>query len=226
MYSRFILACLHLTIKLRFEPHSGEQLVKKNPADRSDLLAGKFFVQKNSVSIVKDRYEGDQEYDNLSISSSRPTEILYQAHDTTYESSKEIKCTDNYLINADDLEVADLDVDRVLREQTTHDLYCPNCNSCITRRVILRKRKRTGRLSDEEGIRSKLGTAANSKSDALSAQETSNQGHPTDDIGANCRPMPIADDHVHDRGPDLFRCLSCFSFFIPIGRNLFACLKI
>lgn len=130
------------------------------------------------------------------------------------------------MINADDLDVGDLDVDRVLREQTTHDLYCPNCNSCITRRVILRKRKRTVRLSDEEGIRSKLGTAANSKSGALSAQETSNQGHPTDDIGVNCRPMPIADDHVHDRGPDLFRCLSCFSFFIPIGRNLFACLKI
>lgn len=39
--------------------------------------------------------------------------------------------------------VVEMDVEKVLEEQDTHDLYCPNCNSCITKRVILRKRKRT-----------------------------------------------------------------------------------
>ncbi|KAL6006691.1 hypothetical protein ACLOJK_032184 [Asimina triloba] len=38
--------------------------------------------------------------------------------------------------------IVEMDVERVLEEQDTHDLYCPNCNSCITKRVILRKRKR------------------------------------------------------------------------------------
>lgn len=32
---------------------------------------------------------------------------------------------------------------RVLKEQQSHDLLCPACGSCITKRVILRKRKRT-----------------------------------------------------------------------------------
>ncbi|KAL2540330.1 Uncharacterized protein Adt_01308 [Abeliophyllum distichum] len=122
------------------------------------------------------------------------------------------------LINTEDLEVTELDIDRVLGEQTTHDLYCPNCNSCITRRVILRKRKRTIQLSDEESKRSKLGTAADSKLDS-SAQATGNQSHPTDDIGVDGSPIPTADDHVHDREPDLFRCSSCFSFFISIGNG-------
>lgn len=35
------------------------------------------------------------------------------------------------------------EVERILRLQETHDLICPNCRSCITKRVILRKRKRT-----------------------------------------------------------------------------------
>ncbi|KAL5737202.1 hypothetical protein ACOSQ2_031990 [Xanthoceras sorbifolium] len=41
-----------------------------------------------------------------------------------------------------DNEITDLDVERVLQKQNTHDLYCPNCNSCITRRVLLRRRRR------------------------------------------------------------------------------------
>ncbi|KAL2556419.1 Uncharacterized protein Fot_01158 [Forsythia ovata] len=59
----------------------------------------------------------------------------------------------------------------------------------------------------------------NSKSDTSSAQATGNQSHPTDDIVVDGSPLPTADDHVHDREPDLFRCLSCFSFFIPIGNG-------
>lgn len=35
------------------------------------------------------------------------------------------------------------EVERILRLQETHDIICPNCRSCITKRVILRKRKRT-----------------------------------------------------------------------------------
>lgn len=35
------------------------------------------------------------------------------------------------------------DVEKVIEEQETHDLFCPNCQACITKRVILRKRKRT-----------------------------------------------------------------------------------
>lgn len=33
------------------------------------------------------------------------------------------------------------DVEEVLKKQNKHDLLCPNCNSCISRRVILRKRR-------------------------------------------------------------------------------------
>ncbi|GJN01180.1 hypothetical protein PR202_ga18425 [Eleusine coracana subsp. coracana] len=41
--------------------------------------------------------------------------------------------------------IEEYDLEKILDEQETHDLYCPNCKSCITRRVILRKRKRTVR---------------------------------------------------------------------------------
>ncbi|BBN14606.1 hypothetical protein Mp_6g12950 [Marchantia polymorpha subsp. ruderalis] len=39
--------------------------------------------------------------------------------------------------------VVEYDVERVVHHQNTHDIMCPVCGSCITKRVILRKRKRT-----------------------------------------------------------------------------------
>eukprot|EP00252_Welwitschia_mirabilis_P011382 TRINITY_DN255_c0_g1_i2.p1 TRINITY_DN255_c0_g1~~TRINITY_DN255_c0_g1_i2.p1 ORF type:complete len:918 (-),score=229.35 TRINITY_DN255_c0_g1_i2:292-3045(-) len=36
---------------------------------------------------------------------------------------------------------------QVIKEQKSHDLLCPVCGSCVTKRVILRKRKRTNTMS-------------------------------------------------------------------------------
>ncbi|VAH99453.1 unnamed protein product [Triticum turgidum subsp. durum] len=88
--------------------------------------------------------------------------------------------------------VEEYDLERILDQQETYDLYCPNCTSCITRRVILKKRKRTVRTT------------------------------PTDEplkrpyIEAQVPPVPLPDT-VEEESPDVFRCLSCFSFFIPTG---------
>lgn len=60
-------------------------------------------------------------------------------------------------------ETTGYDVERVLREQDTHDLFCPRCCSRITGKVIVRRRPNE---------------------------------------------------------PDGFRCLSCFTFFIPKGAPL------
>ncbi|KAG6543055.1 hypothetical protein Mapa_015551 [Marchantia paleacea] len=39
--------------------------------------------------------------------------------------------------------VVEYDIERVVHDQKTHDIMCPVCGSCITKRVILRKRKKT-----------------------------------------------------------------------------------
>ncbi|KZV21590.1 membrane protein of ER body-like protein [Dorcoceras hygrometricum] len=93
------------------------------------------------------------------------------------------------------------DVETVLQKQNTHDLYCPNCNSCITRRVILRKRKRTK-------IRKKL----EAKRNKTKIPPDDDQVHPHHHTGAK-------EEVDTESGPDLFRCLSCFSFFIPTGNG-------
>lgn len=79
-------------------------------------------------------------------------------------------------------EAVGFDLERILDEQDTHDLYCPNCNSCITKRVILRKRKRTVKEIQHD--------------------------------------VPSKKAHEEPDEPDIYRCLSCFSFFIPIGKQL------
>lgn len=94
--------------------------------------------------------------------------------------------------NAFKLDVSELDLEKVLEEQETHDLFCPNCHSCITKRVILRKRKR--RVQD------------------FQYEERPEKLHARPNIVASSTEIAEAS---HDDGPEVFRCLSCFSFFVP-----------
>ncbi|KAI3888905.1 hypothetical protein MKX03_001763 [Papaver bracteatum] len=116
-------------------------------------------------------------------------------------------------------EVIEWDVERVIEEQETHDLICPNCKACITKRVILRKRKRSVPITeDTREPPKKFGTPARSilKPDP-STSSSNSQGHYAGVI-------PGAPD-TNERRNDVFRCFSCFSFFIPTvaGFRLFRC---
>lgn len=88
--------------------------------------------------------------------------------------------------------IKEFDLEKVLEEQETHDLYCPNCNSCITRRVILKKRKRIAKDVKPDSRPEKLPN--------LGQIETANE-----------------DLDGREQTNVLFKCLSCFSFFIPTG---------
>ncbi|XP_027332662.1 membrane protein of ER body-like protein [Abrus precatorius] len=123
-----------------------------------------------------------------------------------------------------DQQLQEFDVEAVLAKQETHDLFCPNCNSCITKRVILKKRKRRIHNVDNKAKRDKLETIVSSELVDGSAQPEASQGDRTDVTSDIVTVEPPADDNYHpDRDPEVFRCLSCFSFFIPSGNcfNLF-----
>ncbi|KAK4433213.1 Membrane protein of ER body-like protein [Sesamum alatum] len=198
----------------------GEKQIVKDPGyDKFDVSSLDFATQNNATSAIDNGYTGDHENDSFSSSNLQPSQISVQEHSISYKSSKEIESAEVDLINGDDLEVTELDVERVLQKQTTHDLYCPNCNSCITKRVILRKRKRRIRLSDEEIKRNKIEAAVDSKLGAVSSQSVRHQVVHTDEVGDNATQLPTAENDERERGPDIFRCLSCFSFFIPTGNG-------
>lgn len=100
-------------------------------------------------------------------------------------------------VDIDDVE--DYEVEKVLDKQETHDLFCPNCNSCITKRVVLKKRKRKipHVLDDPKRLR------------------VPHESEPPLRSGDN---LPFADggeSSVHESF--MFKCLSCFSIFIPAG---------
>lgn len=87
------------------------------------------------------------------------------------------------------------ELEKILRLQQTHDLLCPNCGSCITKRVVLRKRKRTTVVSVD-------------KWEVLD-QETSVQlaEHAEDEV-----PMEEYEE-TEDWG-----CLGCFTFLFRRGQ--------
>ncbi|XP_047981047.1 uncharacterized protein LOC125222460 isoform X3 [Salvia hispanica] len=154
-------------------------------------------VEFNGASEISNQYEEEIEKNRISETIDGP--------------SKEIESEETELINEDDLEITELDVERVIRKQTTHDLYCPNCKSCITKRVILSKRKRRRKIPDEEVKRPKTETAA------VGTVSSEDQVHQEGEVGNDDAQTQPIDEDDRDRGPAIFRCLSCFSIFIPTG---------
>ncbi|CAL9765444.1 unnamed protein product, partial [Musa acuminata subsp. burmannicoides] len=99
------------------------------------------------------------------------------------------------------LKVIEFDLERILEEQDTHDLCCPNCNSCITKRVILQKRKWSVREIQHDVPSKKVHEEQQYDAERLDTASVSGEM-------TNLADAPE---------PDVFRCLSCFSFFIPTG---------
>ncbi|CAM8894121.1 unnamed protein product [Rhodiola kirilowii] len=117
------------------------------------------------------------------------------------------------LILEGDPEPIDYDVQGVLKKQETHDLICPNCHTCITRRVILKKRKRVKfshlPLEDIElgTKREKTEEAGGSEISPDTVQDTLDQS------------SAITVDNTTDGQNDVITCWSCFSLLIPSGKG-------
>ncbi|KAL3342415.1 hypothetical protein AABB24_026436 [Solanum stoloniferum] len=158
---------------------------------------------------------------NSSSSSVQFSKNLSEDHSIAHKSTAidEIESADPDLIDDSDTDVKDFDVESVLQKQNTHDLYCPNCKSCITKRVILQKRKRKIRVSGNDVKRVKPEVVVDSKVDASHAQAADDEVRDGADCSLDGTPPLAVDDYQPDREPELFRCLSCFSFFIQAGNG-------
>lgn len=100
-------------------------------------------------------------------------------------------------VDIDDVE--DYNVEKVLDNQETHDLFCPNCHSCITKRIVLKKRKRKIRHVPEDPKRVR-------GPDPIDPIFRSEDNEPSPGGGDSSTPESF-----------FYKCLSCFSIFIPKG---------
>jgi hypothetical protein len=91
------------------------------------------------------------------------------------------------------------EVERILRLQETHDLVCPVCRSCITKRVILRKRKRTTVISTDKW-----------ETEVHDEEEENTQELAHDNVGDG--------DTVVEQYED-YGCLECFTFLFRRGNT-------
>ncbi|XVF12795.1 hypothetical protein REPUB_Repub08aG0150600 [Reevesia pubescens] len=153
-----------------------------------------------------------------------------QLHGETNTSSKHfhnaMKVDSNVdLIGEIEEDLMELDVERVLEKQNTHDLYCPKCNSCITRKVILVRRKPKINIRHKTKRVKNLDPIPNSGGDGLNGDtpETYSNVGPTPAPFSNVGPTPAPGEQNNGREQEqeAFSCLSCFSLFIPIGNGCF-----
>ncbi|GAU10025.1 hypothetical protein TSUD_244750 [Trifolium subterraneum] len=190
-------------------------------------------VDNQQMRIVNDKVPSSSEQSASHNSLNKQVTTL--AANICEETKKE-----SDLKNEIDQQEKEFDVELVIAKQETHDLYCPNCKSCITKRVILKKRKRNIHVLDKKGKRDRLDpvfddNVANSVDDNLANSTTTHEVNQGDDATViseitSLEPPVVAaadDDNDNDDHPEkeveVFRCLSCFSIFIPSGKgfNLF-----
>jgi hypothetical protein len=166
----------------------------------------------NSVTYSKeDGFAGFEEEKTSSSSSSKKKAPYFEDH---HNNNNDKSMASSSLNSAE----GESEVQRVLRLQTTHDLLCPKCGTCITKRVILRKRKRTSLsvvsvekwvLLSEEEIQSQdtleeLHTSSTTTAAAVKEEVTVVE-------------PPAADDgHGYEYEED-WGCLACFTLFFRKG---------
>ncbi|XP_057822787.2 uncharacterized protein LOC131035158 [Cryptomeria japonica] len=110
-------------------------VLKDMPVDSTHLKAS----LQPSVYYVEDK--GSQINANLDRGSET---IEYESKETENQlRENQIRILENSA-----LEGKVEDIVKILKEQQSHDVICPNCGACITERIILRKRKRTSLVSE------------------------------------------------------------------------------
>lgn len=169
-------------------------------------------VNNQCMKTVDDKVPSSSELSPLHDSSDIQATTVVNLHEETNS-----KVGPN-LTQEIDQQTKEFDVEVVLAKQETHDLFCPNCKSCITKRVILKKRKRNIQNLDNKAKRDKFDTVDSPNLVNGSAHEANQGDHAnvTSDITTSLEP-PADNDHP-EREPEVFRCLSCLSFFIPSGK--------
>ncbi|KAF8042981.1 hypothetical protein BT93_A1346 [Corymbia citriodora subsp. variegata] len=188
--------------------------------ETSDVAAQRFSAFLSSQVDHQDRgSSGDERFLDLALLSPRKSS---EEKNTYSKESKVVEEVD--LIGELNPEETDFDVEKVLEKQNTHDLYCPNCHSCITRRVILRRKKRKVPNVRHRGKYDKVEKTAASVQHAQPVTVVE-KDHNFDAIASIEEvPAPAVVDNIstpevdgshNDRERECFRCLSCFSIFIP-----------
>ncbi len=150
----------------------------------------------NSVTYSKeDGFAGFEEENTSSSSNSKKKAPYFEDH---HNDNNDKSMASSSLNSAE----GESEVQRVLRLQTTHDLLCPVCGSCITKRVILRKRKRTSPsvVSVEKWVLL--------NEEEIQSQDTLEELHTS--------PTTTADGHGYEYEED-WGCLACFTLFFRRG---------
>ncbi|XP_057822779.2 uncharacterized protein LOC131035152 isoform X8 [Cryptomeria japonica] len=128
--------------------------------------------------------------------------VLQQSQDVFLREKDEKQLRENQIriLEKSALEGNVEDIVKILKEQQSHDLVCPNCGSCITKRVILRKRKRTSLVSEGN---TDVRAAVSEEEDEITGDQSN-------------RP-----DIEHVEETEAFGCLACFSLFFQRGVKFF-----
>lgn len=178
----------------------------KSSAPENSELTNNHQDNRNGVHPIISNQNGEHQNDEISF------EEVDKKMPSYLDDKTEI--SEIQLIKEGDDEINEFDVETVLKKQDTHDLFCPNCKSCITKRVILRKRKRRIPVPGEDAKRNK-----SELNGVLDDTSNTRDRNGVDTSLDNVQPL-ISKEYDDQREPDVFRCLSCFSIFMPTGTYL------
>ncbi|KAG7556327.1 hypothetical protein ISN44_As11g023690 [Arabidopsis suecica] len=98
-------------------------------------------------------------------------------------------------------------LEKLLATQENYELYCPSCSSCITRKVILKKRKRGKHVDSSPDLKPDVPVVEPSHIEEMEPP-----------VKVNVPETRIEDDNQEDKEEGIiFNCLACLKYFIRLG---------
>ncbi|KAG6541796.1 hypothetical protein Mapa_016809 [Marchantia paleacea] len=115
------------------------------------------------------------------------------------------------------------EIERILRNQKTHELTCPVCDSCVTKRLIIRKRKRSSTTDDAHRLAKARKSCEQAISSLIKRRHEVYEAHKESILSQPPSHSPttvIVDVDTDPEDEECWGCLPCFpcfSFFYERG---------
>ncbi|XP_057725316.1 membrane protein of ER body 2 isoform X3 [Arachis stenosperma] len=193
----------HKINSVYFDKQQGNEVNGSKNGDHAGLVLPKNHVEEDAVIPNGISDEVNNGYTKTADDKVPTSSSESQATYVTKFDDKETNEKEDPKIKEEIDQLKDYDVEAVLEKQETHDLFCPNCHSCITKRVILKKRKRTVPNLENKAECHNLVDTVSSKPVESVAQEVNQGDQPnaTTEIVSEEQP----DDNYNGRCFNLFR---------------------
>ncbi|XP_020878970.1 membrane protein of ER body 2 isoform X3 [Arabidopsis lyrata subsp. lyrata] len=181
-----------------------------NQGTGSNEENGNNWLESSSTNLPKVENERQQNGEDCEMEEEEKNE-----RSSSVSEEKLLATQENYELGEEDEEKKERsssdseeksNLEKLLATQEKYELYCPSCSSCITRKVILKKRKRGKHVDSSPDLKPDVPVVEPSHIEEMEPP-----------VKVHVPETRIEDDNQEDKEEGIiFNCLACLKYFIRL----------